>query len=341
MEPQISATKTRKNWIDWMRAFGMLLIVWGHTFPTDVTPFIYSFNVPLFFIVSGFLFKQEASFGTMLKKNWHSLILPYLLLCLIKDFSHFIKHYDDFNELILTPLGILSGFHTFFDAPAAKNLWFVYTLILLKVIFQLVGNKNINFIVTLLLSFVGIYICHIYNYHPMWAVTNTFLALPFFMLGYLISSKNYTTILDNVVAYVKSKNNVLIGVIFVLLIILQFFVSRYNGDAWMFCGEFGNNIVLFFILAIIGTFAIFLISAMLDNIRYKFVSLISVGSLVILEFHRDLYHPIGKLLKQYYTGVVDEALLTLAGSIIVVLAFVPITMLLQKIFPIILGKRKI
>lgn len=129
--------------------------------------------------------------------------------------------------------------------------------------------------------------------------------------------------------------------IFVLLIILQFYVSRYNGDAWMFCGEFGNNIVLFFILAIIGTFAIFLISAMLDNIRYKFVTLISVGSLVILEFHRDLYHPIGKLIKQYYTGVVDEALLTLAGSIIVVLAFVPITMLLQKIFPIILGKRKI
>lgn len=339
MESGIIATRTRKNWVDWMRAFGMLLIVWGHTFPTDVTPFIYSFNVPLFFIVSGYLFKQESSFGTMLKKNWHSLILPYLLLCLIKDFSHIIKHYDDFQELILMPIGVLSGFHTFFDAPAAKNLWFVYTLILLKIIFQLVGNKKLNLIIALMLSVVGIYICHIYNYHPMWAVTNTFLALPFFMLGYMISTNAHCV--DEIVTWIKGKSKILISFAFVALIALQFYVSQFNGDAWMFCGEFGNNVVMFYLFGILGTIAVFLISAMLDNLRYKFVALISVGSLVILQFHRDLYHPIGKLFKQLDLGVADEALLTLLASMIVVMLFVPITMLLQKIFPVILGKRKL
>lgn len=47
-------TKERKNWIDWMKAVGMLTIVWGHCFPEGgVSEFLYAFNVPLFFIISG------------------------------------------------------------------------------------------------------------------------------------------------------------------------------------------------------------------------------------------------------------------------------------------------
>ena len=61
-------------------------------FPETFTPFIYSFNVPLLFVISGYLYKRSDTFTTFLKKNCISLIIPYLLLCLIKDFSHIIKY---------------------------------------------------------------------------------------------------------------------------------------------------------------------------------------------------------------------------------------------------------
>ena len=77
--------KERKNWIDWMKAIGMLVIVWGHCFPDGgVSEFLYAFNVPLFFIISGYLTRREQSFGIFWDKCLHNLVIPYSILSLIK-----------------------------------------------------------------------------------------------------------------------------------------------------------------------------------------------------------------------------------------------------------------
>lgn len=47
--------KVRYYWIDWMKVIGMFLIIWGHFFPKFSNVIIYSFNVPLFFCISGYL----------------------------------------------------------------------------------------------------------------------------------------------------------------------------------------------------------------------------------------------------------------------------------------------
>lgn len=52
-------SSSRLVWCDWMKAIGMYFIVAGHFFPIGYK-YIYVFNVPLFFILSGFLCKKEA-----------------------------------------------------------------------------------------------------------------------------------------------------------------------------------------------------------------------------------------------------------------------------------------
>lgn len=68
------AMNRHKCWVDWMMAIGMLFIIWGHAFPKAFSPFIYSFNVLLFFIISGYLFKRSDTFAVFLQKYFSLLI---------------------------------------------------------------------------------------------------------------------------------------------------------------------------------------------------------------------------------------------------------------------------
>ena len=59
---------TRKNWIDWMKVIGITAVVWGHFFPEGMSDFIYAFNVPVFFVISGYLTKENR--GMRLPSDW-------------------------------------------------------------------------------------------------------------------------------------------------------------------------------------------------------------------------------------------------------------------------------
>lgn len=50
--------KVRENWIDWAKSIGIMLVIMGHYGMGDKIygTFIYAFHMPLFFIVSGYLF---------------------------------------------------------------------------------------------------------------------------------------------------------------------------------------------------------------------------------------------------------------------------------------------
>ena len=58
----------RLNWVDWMKVLGMYVIILGHTFPEGLCAFIYSFSVPLFFFISGFLDKRATSWKECITK---------------------------------------------------------------------------------------------------------------------------------------------------------------------------------------------------------------------------------------------------------------------------------
>lgn len=54
--------KVRENWIDWAKSIGIMLVIMGHYGMGDKIygTFIYAFHMPLFFIVSGYLFAPPA-----------------------------------------------------------------------------------------------------------------------------------------------------------------------------------------------------------------------------------------------------------------------------------------
>lgn len=70
----------RENWIDWGKALGILLVVMGHSVyaSKDVTSFIFVIHMPLFFFVSGYLFKTSRSWHEISVSNVKTLLVPYI-----------------------------------------------------------------------------------------------------------------------------------------------------------------------------------------------------------------------------------------------------------------------
>jgi acyltransferase len=72
----------RIDWIDWLKALGVFAVVFGHIASNSILiPWIYSFHMPLFFAVSGYLLKPDllsASFGRFVRQTGGRLLPAYL-----------------------------------------------------------------------------------------------------------------------------------------------------------------------------------------------------------------------------------------------------------------------
>lgn len=325
----------RKIWIDWAKALSIFAIVWGHCFPEGLCGFIYAFNVPVFFIISGYLCHREASFGKCFDKTLHNLIIPYFILAAIKVAGPVIKHIGD-GEWIWSVAAVLGGFHSLNDAPGCSNLWFVYSLVIVKLLFQVSSGKRDIALAMACLAGAVVY-NDILHLEWRWAVSNCLLAYPFFVIGNSLRDK------DILQRLVTSARQYRYGAALAaaLLIAVTYIVGTQNGQAKLYMGQYANNVGLFAIGALTGSMAVFVLSALLDGVRLKITRVISSGTIVILVFHRELLHPLLKEIgKTDTSSLLTVNTLVFVSAVIVVMAFYPIILLVKRFIPIVLGRRK-
>ena len=77
----------RFEWIDILKGIGIILVVVGHsnfsfakaTTAMFIQKYIYSFHMPLFFFVSGYLFVKDkySNFKRFLRVKTKTLMIPY------------------------------------------------------------------------------------------------------------------------------------------------------------------------------------------------------------------------------------------------------------------------
>ena len=317
----------RYKWIDWMKTIGMYFIVLGHFF-TYGYKYVYVFSVAVFFLISGFLSKKETDSKLFWMKLWYNLIVPMFLICIIyfiyNSIDIPIKHVFSLYRIkfyfIYSLLGYQSGLGT---------LWFVYTLALLKIMYQFSPNKVSNALL-LIASLAGAYVYnnssfiqnHSILYNPN-AIANVLVAYPFFIIGVYL--RKFKVIINNY-------NNLPSQIISLLLcLIIIFICGHYNGEVWMYHVGYGNNILLFLIGGISGSIAIFLISKIVSGYSFNWVLLISKGSIIILGFH---VYIIWHLRKYISSPSYIDFILTL----LILIVFIPLIYFSEKYCPILLGK---
>ena len=69
----------RLDWLDVAKGFGILLVIFAHTDNSMFRSLIYTFHVPLFFFLSGYVFSNKYDFKTFLIKKIKAIVVPYFL----------------------------------------------------------------------------------------------------------------------------------------------------------------------------------------------------------------------------------------------------------------------
>ena len=324
-------TRVRDNrieWIDWMKALGIYLMVLGHFYSVG-EKFIYVFHVPLFFAISGFLNKKEVDSQVFWKKLWYNLAVPMLIMAVINFVYHSILQFfngsfspaDAYWFVRNVAFGMVSGFDT---------LWFVFTLMMLKIIFQYCFSRKLFYS----LSVVMMVLAYVYNHIDLSglpfflkepnAIIDLCTAYPFFAFGVLM--RNYKEMINAL------NNKAMLVAAFACGLLLVALCGTYNGYVGVYCCNYGGNIFLFLVGAVAGTVMIWALSKLFGSAP-KPINIISRGTIVILGFHKILIDLVWAFAAPSVWDVVFAAL--------ILLLFIPFIIATEKYFPLLAGKYRI
>ena len=317
--------KQRINWIDWAKVFAIYLVVLGHLLSKTgregyIFNFIYSFHMPFFFFISGYLFTiKENNFRSFLKGSIRSLLVPYVLLNLIGNFF-----------LIPTwvlakqwPLDQLFSFITADGRGEPGPTWFLVCLFQVRLLSYFIVRQTSVW--RLLVVSFCILIAYLFPFHLYWRIDTVFMVIPFYIAGYELKSK---------LSFFSSK------ISFFILLLIVLLLTMIMGYSNVYLRLFGNYPLLYYPYAFAGIFMLISLSFMFDKYNFKFITILSIGTIVIMALHGIMF----LYVKTFFRIVhFDFIFLTTIGKfilsgIVLLLLYYPIIWL-HKYFPMAIGRR--
>lgn len=176
--------KQKINWIDNLKALGILAVILGHI-TSPFGTFIFSWHMPLFFMIAGFFIKFDLSIKEFIKKDFKRLIVPYFLFAIIALVLEILKRIALHRES-LDYIHELKGIFIWMDMISLINtyafvLWFLPALFFARVTLVFI-NKYIKHIIIQLFVISILFISSFYINLPF-GFDNAMNALLFVFIG--------------------------------------------------------------------------------------------------------------------------------------------------------------
>lgn len=276
----------RIEWVDIAKGVAIILVIIGHTVPMDSTPFkiIFSFHVPLFFLLSGYTFKiarTKEDLSMHIIKNLKHLIIPSLFFLVITSVigqmhnMHTIQN-DLLSEVAFQAERFLWGSGIAVNGhPGIGAVWFLISLFWAKTIIDilhLLFSYRTSGCFCLSLGFVGIMLGSKRIYLPQ-NMDVTFVAALFIYLGILWRK--------NVIFFERWRLTLLLisTIIWITCVHFQF----YTNMAWRHYPAASLMITE----SVCGSFVFCHICKIIRYIRFIRIpmQILGIHSLLILFFH--------------------------------------------------------
>lgn len=221
--------------LDIVKGIAILLVILGHsfcTFPFDLNAqlppiigeVVRSFQMPLFFIASGFLFSRKESFKIFIRKKMFRLALPWLIFSILSVTLRIV-----FSSF--THGGEMDISEGLYDIVQGHYYWFLYALTIIMIVCYIVKSP----IITSLLCLVSVMCCLTSDIKDInvFTIGRIVYYFPFFCFGILLKRFYRNIIGDKILS----------------VILLCVFVALYV----IFMGiNSPEKIIVFYVITLLG-----------------------------------------------------------------------------------------
>lgn len=283
----------RLNYIDAAKGMGIILVVLGHHLldAENLRTWIYSFHMPLFFIISGILIsenRKHRDFKEFLLRRIKTLLWPYITFSCVILLWYIVFYY-------VLPFKPEEPFYTVFvkiiTTYGYHALWFLPAAFMADVIFDGCYRCKYRDIILGAISVLGSIMGIVLNRTNIltgtaWNILNyfarIFIAVSFIGIG-VITNK-----------FLKS-NKIFQWCVLFLSGAFSIAFFRYNGDVNLFFSRIGNPI-LYYMLAWGGSIFCILICKLTIVGNVRFIRFLGKNSLIVMATHMDFPIEIGYLI---------------------------------------------
>lgn len=277
-----------------MKGVGISLVVLGHvwTSPFYLQKIIYAFHMPLFFVISGYLFNEikhtRVSFRTFLYSRFRRLYLPAIVIgfsCAIP--FYYFNEYNGYEDLLIRSFGIIYSIpaveYTFNCTP----IWFLSCLLCIEVFYHLVcKNTTVNRVVVVGIAMsIGVLVSRNLNVFFPLNIHIALSSIVFYYIGTRLRS----------VDFVEKHQSSWIFMIFAAFVLcittvlnpvkVGFAANRLGDLNYLFLGSFSGIYLVYFIS---------------DKIKFcKWLSFLGKNTILILGYNYWAYFLVSVILKKF------------------------------------------
>ena len=295
----------RVSWIDICRGIAIIFVLYGHIFTNDRQRYlIYAFHMPLFFFISGLVFKPtvEKSMFTVTFKYIKQLIIPYYLFAILTYIFAILS--QTAGDLSLSGIayqvfGVLYGNGNNGMLGYNVVLWFLPCLFITKLTFAAITRRISGNKLLLLVLFISAVMGALISFFMPWlklpfGFESALTALVFFGGGYLVMENK-----QRISVFVQQRKLlILTAVLFTILIATLNY--RLSGSQIDLRINHLGNVVLFYLGAFGGIAAVTGLSQLIA--RNIVLQYIGKHSLVVFAWHNILFID----LKNFMNTLLDQ-----------------------------------
>lgn len=262
----------------------MFLVIVGHL-PFILNFAISLFHMPLFFMLSGYLYKIRCVKEEFVR-SFKCLIIPYIVFNCIIGIVHIFIFCENPCD-ILKYVVISEQEHLSYSFRA---MWFLVSLFTMRIISSFAGK--FSFLLSIILFVLCWLYKHIYGleyiiYDPF-QLTSTFLCYVFFELGRYIKDIKSIDFFKSLCHKIKTIDSRILLILYALIFIIAILYVRINHmrEVNLFRSFYGDSILTFLVTSIIISLMYVHTSSIIFKRRNMVIEELSNGMIFILCSHQ-------------------------------------------------------
>lgn len=294
----------RISWIDVARGIGILLVIYGHGLNAHSYRYlIYAFHMPLFFFLSGLVFrkKEDESFLVFIKKSAKNLLAPYLFFSFLSISFWIALNYQELTLDVIAQqtLSIFYGNGTNGWLAFNTVLWFLPCLFITRVSFWFITRifqKPMTLGVMLFgISLLGFGLSHFFPTLKLFFGIETALnAIVFFGLGYLW---NYLP--ERIAQTIQKHSIVSFCLIFNIFLLTAHLTYSFYGLQIDMRANRLHDYGLFYIASLTGIIATLMVSQKFGT--NKLLSYLGKNTVSLFVWHLIVFSLITRIFRLFLT----------------------------------------